>query len=66
MRSRRNARVVTAFITAGLGLAASALVRRAGTGAQHVASREGFVADRRERMRVARLRLLAAPEDRAP
>jgi hypothetical protein len=56
--------VVAASAAVTLGLAASALVRRAGGGAARVdPAREAFLDERRERMRVARTRLLA-PNDR--
>jgi hypothetical protein len=60
MGQRRNARIATACACVTVALVASALVRRAGAGARSDDSdREAFLDDRRERMRVARLRLLA-------
>jgi hypothetical protein len=65
MGSRRQVRLVAACACIALGLVASALVRRAGTGPTAPdADREAFLEDRRERMRAARDALLAA-SDRA-
>jgi hypothetical protein len=56
--------VIAASACIALGVAASALVRRAGNGAPRVdPAREAFLDERRERMRIARIQLLA-PDDR--
>jgi hypothetical protein len=56
--------VVAASAAITLGLVASALVRRAGGAASRAdPAREAFLDERRERMRLARTRLLA-PTDR--
>jgi hypothetical protein len=61
MASRRQTRIVAACACAALGLVASMLVRRAGNGGDLAgAERRAFLEDRRERMRVARIELLAA------
>jgi hypothetical protein len=64
MGRRRKTRFVAAGAFLAVGLAASALVRRSARG-QAAASpeREAFLDDRRERMRRARIELLA-PTDR--
>ena len=63
MGSRRQARFVAACACVGLGLVASALVRRAGSGSATAdTEREAFLADRRERMHTAREALLAASD----
>ena len=60
MARTRHGRVIAASACIALGVVASALVRRAGNGAARVdPSREAFLDERRERMRVARSRLLA-------
>jgi hypothetical protein len=64
MGRTRKARFVAAGVCLAAGLAASALVRRTARG--HVVpspEREAFLDDRRERMRRARIELLA-PTDR--
>jgi hypothetical protein len=62
----RNARIVTACACVAVALVASALVRRAGARpASHDSEREAFLDERRERIRVARVQLLAAAVDTA-
>jgi hypothetical protein len=64
MGRRRKARFVAAGVCLAVGLSASALVRRSARGQVVPSSeREAFLDDRRERMRLARIELLA-PTDR--
>jgi hypothetical protein len=67
MGGRRNARIVAACACVAVAVAASALVRRAGA-AQMSAdpSREAFLEERRERMRVASAELLGSRSAGAP
>jgi hypothetical protein len=61
MASRRQTRIAAACTGAAIGLVASMLVRRAGTGAAAPdPDREAFLESRRERMRAARGALVAA------
>jgi hypothetical protein len=63
MGRRRKTWFVAAGAFLAVGLAASALVRRSARG--HAAAspeREAFLDDRRERMRLARIELLAATD----
>jgi hypothetical protein len=61
MEPRRNARIIAACACIAMGIVASALVRRAGSvQAPADPSRAAFLETRRERMRVARVELLAA------
>jgi hypothetical protein len=67
MEQRRNARIVRAFACAAVALVASALIRRAAAAPDSPdPEREAFLDERRERMREARLRLLASTGSTAP
>jgi hypothetical protein len=63
MEQRRNARIVRACACAAVALVASALLRRAAAPGSPDPAREAFLDERRERMREARLRLLASTRD---
>jgi hypothetical protein len=63
MGSRRQTRIAAACAFAAIGLIASMLVRRAGTGVPaRDRDREAFLESRRERMRAARSALLDASD----
>jgi hypothetical protein len=64
MACTRHGRAIAASACIAVGVIASALVRRAGNGSATIDhGREAFLDERRERMRVARIALLA-PNDR--
>ncbi|MEO9176875.1 MAG: hypothetical protein ABI317_15285 [Gaiellales bacterium] len=66
MAARRTPRLVVIGASLAVGLAVVAIARRPGGSRRNDPAREVFLETRRERMRAARLELMAAPKIAAP